>query len=513
VSIEPGTVVAGRYRVQKLLGKGGMGEVFSAENTRTGRTVALKVLRSESKQKKSSIERFRREARAAGVIKSDFVTQVLDVEDDPEHGIVLVFELLEGESLVDRLKRTGPMPMSELWAVVEAVWMGLADAHAAGIVHRDLKPSNVFLEQNKSLAGPGGPPKVKILDFGISKLPKEISSESLTQVGQSLGTFSFMPPEQIGRAKNVDHRADIYAATTLVFQALSGKLPYQAKNVVAMMELKTKQDPRTLGEAMGAPQDARLEAFIAKGLARNPDARFQTALEALAAWRELKPKDAMPRGGQQAELADAAETWRRNPEEEARTLMMRKWQAPSEPPADGTTSAGDGQVPSGAFRSDAPGDEGSTTVSRKPGAPLPAAGMPPAQPQVSSHPPHVSSLPPAGGSSPGTSQPPSGPHGSSQPPSGSGSSAFSAMRPGGMAGAMTMPSPSPAGPTGTVPFPDPRYARAGGYPVPATQGAGQAGVAPARNGNVRTTVLMLLGAIGLMLLGFLAVALALRYLR
>jgi len=291
-----------------------MGEVFSAENTRTGRMVALKVLRSESKQKKSAIERFRREARAAGVIKSDFVTQVLDVEDDPEHGIVLVFELLEGESLVDRLKRTGPIAMVELWPMVEAVWIGLADAHAQGIVHRDLKPSNVFLETKSGVL------KVKILDFGISKLPKTISTESLTQLGQSLGTFSFMPPEQIGRAKNVDHRADIYACTTLIFQGLSGKLPYQAKNVVAMMELKTKQDPRSLAEAMGKPVDARLESFISKGLARNPDDRFQTALEALAGWRDLRPEGA---ASLLATPSSPAKPYRAQ-EEEAKTLLMSK---------------------------------------------------------------------------------------------------------------------------------------------------------------------------------------------
>ncbi len=286
MAIEPGTIIAKRYRVIEQLGKGGMGEVFSAENTRTGRRVALKVLRAESKQKQSAIERFRREARAAGAINSDFVTQVLDVDDDPEYGIVLVFELLEGESLVERLKRTGPLTYLELWPVVEAVWMGLADAHAAGIIHRDLKPSNVFLEQRR--AGK----RVKILDFGISKLPKKISTQSLTQVGQSLGTFSFMPPEQIGKAKTVDHRADIYACATLIYQALSGKLPYQAKNVVAMMELKNKTEPRTLGEVMRTPVDPALEAFIAKGLSRDPDTRFQTALEALEAWRALRPPGA-----------------------------------------------------------------------------------------------------------------------------------------------------------------------------------------------------------------------------
>ena len=345
--VEPGTVIAKRYQVVEQLGKGGMGEVFSAENTRTGRMVALKVLRAESKTKQSAIERFRREARAAGSINSDFVTQVLDVEDDPEYGIVLVFELLEGESLVERLKRTGPIAFEELWGIVEAVWMGLADAHAAGIIHRDLKPSNVFLEQRRSGL------RVKILDFGISKLPKKISTQSLTQVGQSLGTFSFMPPEQIGKAKTVDHRADIYAATTLIYQAMSGKLPYHAKNVVAMMELKNKTEPRTLGEVMKSPVSPQLEAFIAKGLAREPDTRFQTAVEALEGWRHLRPEGAtsvmdVDGSGSYGDFIEDSPS-----SSELKTKVLRKPNlpaldpVPSTLPANALNAGADGSMPSG----------------------------------------------------------------------------------------------------------------------------------------------------------------------
>src|SRR5690349_8439935 len=262
-----------------------MGEVFAAENIRTGRPVAVKLLRSDSKGKSSAIARFRQEARAAGSINSDHVTQVLDVEEDAEHGVVLVFELLEGESLIDRLKRTGPIPFDELYIIIDQVWMGLADAHRAGIVHRDLKPSNVFLEHR-----PDGTTRVKILDFGISKLPKEMGGETLTEMGQSLGTFSFMPPEQIGKAKTVDHRADIYACATMIYQSFTGQLPYASRNILQMVELKGKMDARKLNEATGCAVDPRLEAFVSQGLARDPGKRFQTANEALAAWRELRPR-------------------------------------------------------------------------------------------------------------------------------------------------------------------------------------------------------------------------------
>jgi eukaryotic-like serine/threonine-protein kinase len=283
LELEPGVVVAQRYKILRPLGRGGMGEVFAAENVRTGRVVAVKVLRADSKQKSSAVARFQREARAAGAINSDHVTQVLDVQDDPEQGIVIVFELLEGESLIDRLKRSGPMSFDEIFPIVEQVWMGLDAAHAAGVIHRDLKPSNVFLERR-----PDGQTRVKILDFGISKLPKEVGGDTLTEMGQSLGTFSFMPPEQIGKAKTVDHRADIYASATLIYQAMSGQLPYAAKNILQMVDLKTKAEPRSLSSVLDSPADPRLEAFLAKGLARDPNHRFQSATEALEAWRVLK---------------------------------------------------------------------------------------------------------------------------------------------------------------------------------------------------------------------------------
>jgi serine/threonine-protein kinase len=108
-------------------------------------------------------------------------------------------------------------------------------------------------------------------------------------MGQSLGTFSFMPPEQIGKAKTVDHRADIYACATMIYQSMSGQLPYQARNLLIMVEMKQKTDARRLAEAMAGPVDPRLEAFLAKGLAREPADRFQSALEGLTAWRELRP--------------------------------------------------------------------------------------------------------------------------------------------------------------------------------------------------------------------------------
>lgn len=280
--VDVGDVIAGRYRIVRLLG----GSVYAAEHIRTRRQVAVKLFQPRSKAMFAAVERFRRAARAAGAIHSDHVAQVLDEEEDEKHGVVVVFELLAGESLIERLMRTGPMPFEEIHPIMEQMWQGLADVHKADIIHRDLKPSKVFLERR-----PDGTTRAKILDFDMAKLPKDRGGETITEMGQNLGTFSFMPPEQIGRAKVVDHRADIYATTTMIYQALTGQLPYLARNVLIMVEVKVKKEPRSLSEAIGEPVDPRLEAFIRRGLARNVAERFQQAEEALEEWRALRVLD------------------------------------------------------------------------------------------------------------------------------------------------------------------------------------------------------------------------------
>jgi serine/threonine-protein kinase len=260
-----------------------MGELFKARNTRTERRVALKLLRPDAKGRADAVERFRREARAAGMINSEHVTQVLDIQDDPQHGIVIAFELLEGENLLDFLRRTGPMPFDALFPMIDQVLRGLIDAHAVGIIHRDLKPSNIYL-----LTRSDGSTWVKILDLGISKLPKTIAKTTLTEPGQALGSFMFMPPEQIQRAANVDHRADIYALGTMVFQALTGHLPYKAQGMIELVQMKTSAPPRTLEQASGKAFPAPLQGWVSRCIAPDQEARFPTASEAANAWRALR---------------------------------------------------------------------------------------------------------------------------------------------------------------------------------------------------------------------------------
>lgn len=282
MELRPGTLIAGTYEILGPLGRGGMGELFRGRNVRTERKVALKLLRPDAKHKAEAMERFRREARAAGMINSDHVTQVLDIQDDPEHGIAIVFELLEGENLLDHLRRTGVMSLEVIFPIILQVLRGLQDAHSANIIHRDLKPSNIFLEKR-----PDGSSRIKILDFGISKLPKSMAKDTLTEPGQALGSYMFMPPEQIQRAANVDQRADIYAIGTLVFQAMTGHLPYNSQNLVELMRTKVNADPRTLQEVSGKPFPPALQQWVDRCLRRNLNERFQTAAEAIVAWQHL----------------------------------------------------------------------------------------------------------------------------------------------------------------------------------------------------------------------------------
>jgi eukaryotic-like serine/threonine-protein kinase len=279
VDLSVGTVVARSYEILGPLGRGGMGELFVARNVRTERRVALKMLRPDAKQRKDAIERFRREARATGMVSSDHVTQVLDVEEDPVHGIAIAFELLEGESLLEFLRRTGPMSPEAIGPVIRQILRGLADAHSAGVIHRDLKPSNIFLERRSD-----GSTRVKILDFGISKLPRSMVKVTLTEPNQSLGSFMFMPPEQIQGAKDVDERADIYAMGTLIFQSLTGQLPFASNGVAELVRIKNGGRARSLRDASGRVFPDRLEAFVQKCLESDRTRRFQTALEMIAAW-------------------------------------------------------------------------------------------------------------------------------------------------------------------------------------------------------------------------------------
>jgi serine/threonine-protein kinase len=286
VAIHPGDELAG-YRVTRLLGRGGMGEVWAAADPRRGREVAIKVLLARAAMKPDLVRRFEREAKIAGSIQSPYVCQLLDVATSRDGAALLVFEHLTGESLADRLKREQYLPLSEVGPILDDVLQGLAAAHAAGVIHRDLKPGNIFIEH---IGAPDRRERAKILDFGISKLQSKKKEEpTLTAFDATLGSFAYMAPEQVRGAARADERADIYAVGAVAFRALSGRLPFEGTTAAVLVSLKLDRNPPTLEEATGEKWPAGVERFLERALARLRETRFAGALEALEAWRAIQP--------------------------------------------------------------------------------------------------------------------------------------------------------------------------------------------------------------------------------
>jgi serine/threonine protein kinase len=224
-----GVVVAGRYRLEREIGEGGMGVVWAARDLRTRRSVALKVIRGSSHSHAELRRRFRREARAASAVVHPNVVQVLDVFDLSEDSPVLVMELLEGETLAELLEREERLPLERCAELLVPAISAVGAAHARGIVHRDLKPSNIFLAKSA-----GGLTTVKVLDFGIAKLfvgEGEPGFTQPTRTGSTLGTPSYMAPEQATGQKDVDHLADVWAFGVILYECVSGIRPIEGDTV------------------------------------------------------------------------------------------------------------------------------------------------------------------------------------------------------------------------------------------------------------------------------------------
>ena len=210
-----GSVLNNKYRLIRLLGKGGMGAVYLGQHIIIGKSVAVKFLHAEFAAKKEVVKRFYREAQAAAAIGHDNIIDVLDVGISDTGEPYLVMEYLEGESLAALIQRKGVLDLSCACGIMEPVLQALFAAHSKGIVHRDLKPENIFLAHR-----PGGVPKIKLIDFGISKVTQAGSGEKLTQTGSVMGTPAYMSPEQARGSSDLDHRADIYSTGVILYEML-----------------------------------------------------------------------------------------------------------------------------------------------------------------------------------------------------------------------------------------------------------------------------------------------------
>ncbi len=276
-----GDTLDGQFTLLERIGRGGMGEVFRARYHASGEQVAIKVV-SRSVLSELLMARLEREAQAASAISSRHIPRVLAIGKTSEGEVYLVMQLLVGQSLSERMKRPGKrLNWSEIHRIGEGILGGLRDAHAAGVVHRDLKPGNVFLETDEA-----GEIVAKILDFGVCKYDVH-DAEKLTITGESVGTIAYMAPEQIRGASRVDGRADLYSFAMVVFEMITGRMPFDVQGQMALLASKLERAARRLSDVYEGPLPPGLDDLIALTLARDPDLRPSTASEMLAFWRSL----------------------------------------------------------------------------------------------------------------------------------------------------------------------------------------------------------------------------------
>lgn len=281
-----GQVLGGKWRVVRLVGRGGMGAVYEGQNVGIGKRVALKLIDAEYARSPEVASRFQREAEAASLVESAHIVQVFDSGATDAGVPYIVMELLRGEDLRARIRRLGKLPVAEAVHVVAQVLRGLCRAHEAGIVHRDLKPDNVFLE-----ARDDDPMFAKIVDFGISKIqrrPGEPSSSTLTRRGVVLGTPYYMSPEQAQAMPDLDARTDLFSVGAIMYECLAGRPPHVGSSyeqIIIGICTRDAEDPRRLEPSV--PQ--AIAAFVMRALERDRDRRWPSAAAMLEGLRAAAP--------------------------------------------------------------------------------------------------------------------------------------------------------------------------------------------------------------------------------
>src|SRR4051812_26090297 len=273
--VNEGQVLAGKYRVERVLGSGGMGVVVAAWHLELEQRVAVKFLHPLALERADTAERFRREARSAAKIRSEHVARVIDV-GIMEGGIpYMVMEYLEGHDVSEEMAKIGMLPIEDAVDFVLQAIEAVAEAHAAGIVHRDLKPANLFVATR-----PDGSRIIKVLDFGISKslLSGSVPELALTRTSALIGSPLYMSPEQMRSAKDVDTRTDIWSLGVILYEMIAGQPPYTGDSVPALCASLLNDTPTSI-RGLRAEVPPELEAIISRCLSKDREQRFATVAD------------------------------------------------------------------------------------------------------------------------------------------------------------------------------------------------------------------------------------------
>jgi eukaryotic-like serine/threonine-protein kinase len=267
--VAPGDVIADKYRIDAVVGRGGMSVVYRATHLHLDQLVAIKVLSAAAIVMPEYVARLKHEARAASRIRSEHVVRVFDIGELPGSGVpYLVMEHLVGADLAQVLAKRGPLPVHLAVECIMQACEALAEAHAVGIIHRDLKPANLFLTE-----GVDGSPCVKVLDFGISRMAQRQALSPLTDPGTVLGTPSYMAPEQMEAADNIDTRSDIWAIGAILYELLVGRPPFAGQSLPQLfVKIMRSKTPRA--SSVRDDVDPGLDEVLARCLAIDPNRRY-----------------------------------------------------------------------------------------------------------------------------------------------------------------------------------------------------------------------------------------------
>jgi serine/threonine protein kinase len=273
-----GSVLSGQYRIDELLGRGGMGTVYRGVQLSVDRPVAIKVIAGEVERNIEHVQRFRREAEAMAKLCHPNTVRLLDFGVTVQGRLFMVMELLTGINLEQQLAQSGPFELPVALRIVREIAQSISEAHALGIVHRDLKPSNVILCHID-----GGENFVKVMDFGVAGFQRDESHSTLTVKGAVLGTAAYMSPEQ-AQGFGVDARADLYSLGIMLFEMLTGQTPFQAKSALSLMLAQVSETPPRLVDINPRMRGiANTQALLDRLLAKAPDERPASATEVIDA--------------------------------------------------------------------------------------------------------------------------------------------------------------------------------------------------------------------------------------